>query len=468
MTSEFLSVVFCPPTGPWENVPDRLGDRVFETLRSVGVNRIAAYGMDDRLETRERTFTQCEKFGIGYLPCVPSAEDYCRVLPQNGKKSWGELTNQEKQELDSRFVKEVEAYLPYPAFRGVFFEDECGYLSFPGIAHAKGVFDVHFPGYEFHANFFSYSINEDIFWGGMAFHGHPGAAKGLQLPFDLTGDMAITFQNRFRFYDVLVEGLLSRTHFELISQDKYPFESFWPEVPTSVHRALFELNAFLKKKAVKYGSSYYNFMQVGQWSDCNRPMTFGEMALQMNVTVAYGAAGFGWFPGVFPLDWRKEPGFQSGAQGGAAFIDLQGKPTVYAQWAGKLNRFLSDFSEDIVNAQLLGAAAYGSYRNGFCWDKVKALPDSECIYNGQIPEILQYTDERITAQCTNQLLLSTFQKDGKRRYYGVNTSSVFENQIVLTLPEGKYTVCAMGQKFQSHREVRTTLEPGCGIYIMEQ
>ena len=210
-SNEYISAVFCPPTGPWDGVPDRLSDSVFQTLKDIGVNRIFAYGMDDRTETVERTFRQCEKFQIGYLPCVPASGDYLRILPgENGEKPWGELTEGEKDALDERFVQQIRHYASYPAFAGITFCDECGYLSFPGIAHAKRVFDTNFPGYEFHANFFSYSINDEIFWGGMAFHGHPGALDAMQLPFSLTGEMEIKFENRFRYYDRLVEGLLSK------------------------------------------------------------------------------------------------------------------------------------------------------------------------------------------------------------------------------------------------------------------
>ncbi len=461
MQKEFLSAVFCPPTGAWADVPDRLTDGVFTVLKNAGVNRVLAFGMDDRAETRETTFRQCQAFGMGYLPCVPSAEDYCRVLPDEKGKPWGALTQQEREALDERFVEEVRALSERPAFRGIFFEDECGYLSFPGIAHAKQVFDRHFPGCEFHANFFSYSINEDIFWGGMAFHGRPGASRDMELPFALDGDLAITFENRFRLYDVLVEGLLGKAKFEWISQDKYPFEEFWPQVPSSVHVALFELNAFLKQKSVKYASRYYNFMQLGQWCG-GRKMTFGEMALQMNVTAAYGASGFGWFPGVFPLDWRDNP---AGRDGSAGFIDLGGEPTPLAGWVTAIHRFLSGFAEDILQAELLGVTAYGTYDNGFDWEAVKDLPDAECIYHGQLPDMLRYRDPAVTAETTNQLLLSVFQRDGNKRYYGVNTSSVYENRVRLTLPKGTYSVYTMEGCFQSGPELNAVLQPGCGLYI---
>ena len=466
--NEFISAVFCPPTGAWEGVPDRLSDLVFQTLKEIGINRIFAFGMDGRPETVERTFRQCEKYQIGYLPCVSASGDYCRILPRgNGEKPWGELTDAEKDALDARFVQQIRQYASRPAFSGITFCDECGYLAFPGIAHAKRVFDKNFPGYEFHANFFSYSISDEIFWGGMAFDGHPGALDALELPFPLTGEMAVKFENRFRYYDRLIEGLLSKAPFEIISQDKYPFEEFWPSVPTSVHTALFELNAFFKQKSMKYGSRFYNFMQVGHWSRSGRKMTYGEMALQVNVTAAYGAAGFGWFPGVFPLDWRNDPNTEEGRQGGAAFIDINGRPTRYVGWVKELNAFMKPFAQELLESELLGVASYGTYDNGFDWEKVKTLPDAECIYHGELPDMLRYTEPGITAQCSNQIMVATFIKNGKKRYYVVNLSSVYDNSVKLILPGAGYAVQEMDRAYSAGNTIETTLKPGCALFIKE-
>lgn len=466
--NEFISAVFCPPTGQWDGFPDRLSDTVFQTLKEIGINRIFAYGMDGRPETVERTFGQCEKFHIGYLPCVSASEDYRRILPgDNGEKPWNELTKAEKDALDDRFVQQIMQYASYPAFLGITFCDECGYLAFDGIAHAKRVFDENFPGYEFHANFFSYCLNDADFWGGMTFHENPGALDDVELPFALTGELAIKFENRFNYYDRLVEALLSKVPFEVISQDKYPFEEFWPTVPTSVHVALFELNAYFKLKSMKYGSHFYNFMQVGQWFKAGRKMTFGEMALQVNVTVAYGAAGFGWFPGVFPLDWRNEEAMKEGRQGGAAFIDMNGNPTQYVPWVKALNDFMRPFACDLLESELLGVTSYGTYDNGFDWKTVKKLPDAECIYHGELPDMLRYTEPGMTAQCSNQIMVATFLKDGKKRYYAVNLSTVYDNTVKLTLPGAGYTVQEMDRAYSAGSTIETTLRPGCALFMKE-
>ncbi len=466
---KFIRAIFCAPTGEWNEFPSRLGDSVFEELEKIGINRIIAFGLDERRETVEETLRQCERFGMGYLACVRSAREYTRIFKdEKGEPAWCERSDGQKAELDERFIAEVAEYTKYPAFCGIFFTDESGYLAFDGIAHAKKVFDEHYKGFEFHTNFFSYSINEDIFWGGMQMHGKEAASLELELPFKLCGELEVKFENRFNFYDRLVEGLLSKADFEFISQDRYPFGLTWESVPTSVHIALFELNAFLKRKSTEHGNKAYNYMQVGQEWDCSREMTFAEMALQLNMTAAYGNVGFAYFPGVFPLDWRYNENSERTKNGGCGLIDLYGRPTVYAEYAARVDKFLSRFEEDILSSKFLGISAYGEYDNGFDKAMAKSLYDGECIYVGDFPDILHYRDERITVNLSNQMALSVFERDGKRRYYAVNLSTVYDNYTELGLPSGRYTVYSNREIFETDGNMAYRIDAGCGLYIIEQ
>ncbi len=469
MEKKYIATAFCAPTGEWKGkYPNRLTDEVFQTLKSVGVNRIIAFGLDDRAETREATLKMCEKYDIGYLACVRASGEYIRVIPDKDKKPWFALTQAEKDALDATFIQQVKEVLALsPMVKGIFFEDECGYMAFEGEAHAKKVFDEHFKGYEFHNNFVSYSIDEKIFWGGMAFDGQTDKANQIKKPFELTGDLEISFKNRFRFYDKFVEGLLSKAHFEFISQDRYPFEEIWKEVPTSVHRALFDLNAFMQVKSQKYGNQFQNYMQVGNWSNGrSREMSYGEMALQMNVTMAYGGSGFGWFPAVFPLDWAEFD--EKITRGGAGFIDLYGRPTVYAEMAKEVNDFYQPFLTDLLESKFVGITAYGEYDNGFDKEEAKRLPDGECIYTGELPELCQYKDERIAVDSSNQVSLSIFEKEGKRRYFIVNLSSTYANEVHLQLPKGEYVVYAMEETWESAEKISAMLKAGCATYIQEK
>lgn len=463
MKKEFVQAIFCAPTGAYEDkpYPSRLTDEVFDTLAKTGINRIFGFGYDGRKETVEKTFELCDKYGISYFPTPASAEDYVRILPgKNGEKPFCELTEAEKEELDSQFAKELEDYAKYKSFGGIFFSDEAGYLAAEGIASAKKVFDKQYGKYEFHTNFYSYSIDDKIFWGGM------GGMAPEKLPFSLTGDMEIRFENRFRYYDCLVENLLSKAPFEYVSQDKYPYEMFWPTVPTSVHVALFELTAYFNEKKKKYGSKFYNYMQVGNWGSDKREITFADMALQMHVTAAYGSEGFAYFPGCFPLDYVSEPSFAGSRGSLGALIDIDGNPTIYCDYVRRLNTFFHQIEDDILNSELLGVNAYGTYDNGFTEDEVKDLPDNECIFRGKLPDRLLY-DSNLPVKSSNEVLLSVFQKEEKRRYYLVNLSTVFRNNVKIELPEGQYELIGLEGRRKIQSRESLFLGAGCGVYIRE-
>lgn len=463
MKKQYVQAAFCAPTGPYEDkgVPSRLTDEVFRALADIGVNRLFGFGYDGRAETKEKTFGLCEKYKIAYFPTPTQAENYVRICEgKDGEKPFRDLTEQEIAELDEKFTSELIELKKYPAFGGVFFSDEAGYLAAEGIAYAKKVFDRVCGDYEFHTNFYSYSIDDHIFWGGM------GGKHKEELPFTLTGDMEIKFENRFRYYDCLVENLLSKADFEYASQDKYPYEMFWPEVPTSVHVALFELSAYFNEKKKKYGNKFYNYMQAGNWSYDRRECTFAEMALQMHVTAAYGSEGFAYFPACYPIDFVGQPvGVRTRGSAGA-LVDLDGHKTLYGSYVEILNRFFRRIEEDILESQLLGVKAYGTYDNGFKKEEVADLPDSECIYCGELPDILQY-DSGISVESGNQVMVATFEREGKKRYYFVNLSTIYRNDVKFTLPDGDYEMVTQEGTRKIGRESELLLHAGCGVYIKE-
>lgn len=461
---QFVQAIFCAPTGAYDDkpYPSRLTDEVFSALAGAGINRIFAFGYDSREDTREKSFELCAKYGMRYYPTPKTAEEYVRVVQgENGEKPFCEYTEEEIAELDQRFVAEIEPMTKKAAFGGIFFSDEAGYLSFEGIAHAKRVFDQYFETYEFHTNFYSYSINDAIFWGGM------GGVAPEKLPFKLEGDMAITFSNRFTYYDKLVEGLLSKAPFEFVSQDKYPFECFWPAVPTSVHVALFELNAYFNEKKKKYGNKFYNYMQVGQWDGSDREMKFSEMALQMHVTAAYGSEGFAYFPGCFPLDFAGIESYASAEKGGSSLVDIQGNKTIFCEWLKELNVFFGRIEEDILSSSHLGVAAYGSYRNGFMENEIKHLQDNECIFRGELPTALQY-ESGIMIESDNEVLVSVFERAGKKRYYLVNLSTVCDCKLAVVLPKGQYRMYSLEGEKAISNEMGLEISSGHGVYILEE
>ena len=68
-------------------------------------------------------------------------------------------------------------------------------------------------------NFFSYSIDKKIFWTGIESAPKDGAELQPK-PFELTGDLQVCFANRFRVYDKLLNGFLSKALPNYVSLDR--------------------------------------------------------------------------------------------------------------------------------------------------------------------------------------------------------------------------------------------------------
>lgn len=464
MPKKLIYAGFCAPNGKYSNHSEfvnRLTDNVFCSLKDVGLTHLFGFGYDHRKDTILKTFDLCEKYDIAYFPTLSSFEPYQKCLTDQEGKAFDDLDEKEIEALDCHFLLELSEYSSKKSFGGVFFSDEPGYLKLNGIAHAKKVFSKAYPDKEFHFNFFSYSINDGIFWGGTF-----QQINDVKLPFSLKGDMAITFPNRFHYYDVFVNHLLSQTHFEWVSYDKYAFETFWPDLLTSVHVALFELNAYFGEKSLKEDFSFYSYLQVGNFDGSKRQMTFAEWQLQCNVSLSYGAKGFAYFPCCFPLDWVKNPSFADAENGGSSLLDAKGEPTKFFFYAKKTKEFFSLFEDDLLSSRLLGVTAYGTYDNGYDKEFIKTLPDCECIFQGELPNILRYKEKSLSLSSDNELLVSTFVNGTKKRFFIINLSTTKTCHFNLKI-NGSYALYRMTESGSFENDLQNELNPGEGIYIKE-
>ena len=65
----------------------------------------------------------------------------------------------------------------------------------------------------------------------------------------------------------------------------------------------------------------------------------------------------------------------------------------------------------------------------------------------------------------NGLMISSFVKDGKKRYYAVNLSTVCQNNIELKLSRGEYEIFRGEETLKASENVKLTLREGEGVYI---
>ncbi len=469
---QFVQAIFCPPNDKLEdiNLPSRLTDETFAMLKDMKINRLFGWGWDSRPSTIVKTLKLCEKYDIAYFLQLKTANEYISTVGNTrNEKPFAQLSKEELADLDRRFVEEIKAYSSYKALKGVIFEDEAGYLSFEGVLHAKEIFDREFPDYEFHTNFLCYTLNELYFW--ASFVPNDTVIPEEIKPFKLEGENEITFPNRYNYYGLFVDGLLAKSHFDFFSFDKYPFLDYWKECEHFMHICYLDSIAFLRTKKDKYGSAFYSYVGAGQWFAQPNPrnMLEAEFYLSMHLCALYGIDGFGYFPGFYPVDFVVCDGYVNSDNGDAGLIDINGKPTKFYHYLKRANEYFARIEEDILSAQFLGVKSYGEYYNGFTKEDVKDVADNEVIYFGELPKFYLMETQSISVfETSNNLAVSEFIKDGKKRFYLVNMSTLYKNEVKIKLPKGDFKVERMDISAPLEENVALTFEAGEGVYIIEQ
>lgn len=468
---QFVQAIFCPPNDKIEelNLPSRLTDETFAMLKEMKINRLFGWGWDSRPTTIVKTLQLCEKYGIEYFLQLKTADEYIST-PVNTKnqKPFCQLSEEEIADLDRRFVEEIKGCTSYKALKGIIFEDEAGYLSFDGVLHAKEVFEREFPNFEFHTNFLCYTLNELYFW--ASFVSDDTVVPEEIKPFKLEGKNQITFENRYNYYGLFVDGLLSRSHFDFFSFDKYPFIDHWEKCERFMHICYLDSIAFLRTKKDEFGSAFYTYIGAGQWFAYSpRDLLESEFYLSMHLCALYGIDGFGYFPGFYPVDFVACEGYRNSDNGEGGLIDINGKPTKFYHYLKKANEYFTRIEEDILSSEFLGVKSYGEYYNGFTKEDIKDVQDNEVIYFGELPKFYQMETQSISVlETTNNLAVSEFAREGKKRFYLVNMSTLYTNEIKIKLPKGEFLVERMDASIQLDETSFLTLKAGEGAYIVEQ
>ena len=162
-------------------------------------------------------------------------------------------------------------------------------------------------------------------------------------------------------------------------------------------------------------------------------------------------------------------GYVNSDNGDAGLIDINGKPTKFYHYLKRVNGYFARIEEDILSAEFLGVKSYGEYYNGFTKEDIKDVADNEVIYFGDLPDFyLMETQSISVLGTTNNLAVSEFVKDGKKRFYLVNMSTLYTNEIKVQLPEGSFTVERMDGCASLENITSLTLKAGEGVYIIEQ
>ncbi len=408
-------------------------------LKEIGINNVFGHYEDSYGEEYlEEALVCSEHAGITYYPRLELFQRYLAVSGSdmyNGT-SYRFLSADEKAELEKEFIEKTKECAKYSSFGGIYFGDESPIGSFEGIGAAKRAFDKYFPNYEFHYNCLNYCIDDSIIFGG----------KNSVDYKELDGDLKCSSKNRFNRYRLLIDKYLEEVNPQYLSTDLYPFITLWPSVPTAIHRGLYELNALFAEYKKSNDVKTFTYIQTGAWDGMVRKVNRAEMALQMNVAVAYGHEGFVFFPGCFPNDFVNDPNFDAAKDGECGLLDVNCNPTVYADMAKGLIAELQKCAPILLDSKFMGLYSVGKFNGGIDASvDVDSLPDGDCIFVGKLPNFAFYEGEKPQIDTNSQLLVGVFeQRSGEKAFFIVNNSIVTNANVVIR--SGCNNVIASGEK----------------------
>ncbi len=107
------------------------------------------------------------------------------------------------------------------------------------------------------------------------------------------------------------------------------------------------------------------------------------------------------------------------------------------------------------------------FSTGIELNKKGFLSDNECIFRGELPDFVLFKDQALKVNSQNEVMVSTFLKDKKKRYFVTNLSSVYSNEVSIELEKGNYTLIQGKEESHFSAKASLLLSPGEAAYLMQ-
>ncbi len=424
---KYLVAIYCPPAKPEHGQPNRITRRSYQLLKDVGVDHVFGYYEDKAgPEYLQMALQHAAEVGIAFYPRMEIFDHFCGITGSKMEHyrdypTYTEMSQEEKEALHKKFLADIAVCADSPAFGGIYMGDERQHECFPGIGAAQKLFQEQYPDKQFMYNNLNYMTDNDFF----EFSGEPEDPQ-------LVKALAPLEENRFNRYTYFIDLYLKHVGGEYISTDVYPFCPTWKELPTAIHRNLYEVQSFFADIKCKTGRKPLVHIQVGNWDDAVRNVGKPEMALNFGVAAAYDCDGFVFFPGCWPNDWLVTQE-EFAKDGKSALLDVYSEPTRFYGYAKQLVAHFQTIAGYIHGAKWLGVETVGEFEGGFVNTDPDTLKWGSCIYRGGLPvnEKHRYTGSLPKISAEKQLFIGAFQ-DGRQSYLLlVNNTIVGANRIRL-------------------------------------
>lgn len=463
MKEEFFMGVYCPPCPPVMDLPSRITGEVYSLLKRIGIKHI--YGMYEDASGDgylEQALNLCAEHGLLFYPRMTVFDRFLDNKENEKMPLFFTLPEAEREAIKAEFTACMKQLNKHPGFGGILISDERSYEAFDGMGVASNLFAECCPDKEFHYNALNY-FGDDIV---MFYRSGDTSNRELRL----VGDLEYNAENRFNRYKVYLDKYLDTCKTNHLSTDVYPFSPTWKEVPTSIHRALYETSTILANYKQERDIICYHCVQVGDWDLSFREIGRAETALHMNISAAYQLDGYIFFPGVFPNDWLFDEAFKGGAHGETGLLDATGKPTRHYAYVERLIEHAQACAPILLNAEWLGVCTVGEFVGGFGDVELDKVEWNECIYQGGLPEneVYQYTEELPDIETTSQLFIGVF-KEEKNKIYWIVNNSIATNVTFKIENLDAWRLIADGKRIEGNGTIKVTeLNAGESILLVAE
>lgn len=421
--------------------PDYLSDRVFGQLQDCGLNTIvytidrwSTGGTNDKLV---KGLELGEKYGIGYFI------DTYAVMERIGSHTQDvDLTGETWDWLEG-LIREISDNGNRKSFFGLHDQDE---------PFTKQLDNLH----EFRKAFYSLDVVKE--WGIHTCTDVLGYWNGENNLYNT--DESVT-------YDEYMERYMATETPKFLSATQYPYTS----AETSsydVANKLYSLLSIYRKYSRQYDVPLWRMMQAGgqwndnaDWTDTVDPYpSEGELLVDVNMSLAYGAKGIQYFPAIQPIYFAQETGGTYDFANRNGLIGADGNLTRWYFYAKRANEQIRAIDHVLMHADNEKILVHGEDAQKSVFEYAQFSYGAEKAENGYY-ELKSVSGDDCVIGCFNYY--------GKTALYVVNFSPKEKADLSLTFDGNDYlyeiTQRAVSQKAVGGR-VSLRLDAGEGALIV--
>ena len=412
-----------------ENFPDYYSDDIFEKIHDCGVNAIVYYNTVTDIATK-KILEMGEKHGVGLFVkdemLLELMEDYSAMA--------NEFT---PDDLDfNEFERRMYEYNQYDSCLGLHVRDEAFTYH---IDELKGAFDA----------FNRLGLqNKHVIANAIGHFGTNNVYTGWQKTIEAE-----------EYYDQFFE-----TNSTTLSTTFYPFEV---QDETKALEDLFNGLSINRAMAEKYDAVLWRMMQAGaQWNDAgawlesaeNPFPTEGQMLLDVNAALAYGAKAIQYFTLIQPTWFSKAENYTRDYDRNG-LIAANGEPTRWYYYAQKANKQIAAVDHVLMNSKNCGVIVHGNYAEEMLGEKSE---HPELISSGSFRQLKKVSGSDAIVGCFDYfggtaLYVTNFNVENKKKI-----TLNFDNSYAYEVIQRAKSVNVYGQ------QITLTLEAGEGALVVLQ